>query len=81
MLTKLSKAKKKVVGRTQTMNVIREKKAATVFLATDCDKHIKEEINRLSKENNVSIIEVESKLKLGRACGIDVSAACAALLK
>lgn len=80
-LADLEKAKKKVVGRKQTINVINEGKADAVFLAEDSDVHIKDEIIRVSKEKNVSIIEVESKLKLGRACGIDVSAACAALLR
>lgn len=81
MLTNLIKSKNKVVGRKQTISVIKEGKADRVFLAKDADKHIIDEIYRIGKENNISIITVDSKLKLGRACGIDVSAACAALLK
>jgi len=81
ILTKLNKSKNKVVGKKQTINVIKEGKAERVFLAKDADKHIIDEIYRISQENDISIITVESKLKLGRACGIDVSAACAALLK
>ncbi|MFP4662103.1 MAG: ribosomal L7Ae/L30e/S12e/Gadd45 family protein [Halanaerobiales bacterium] len=81
ILTKLNKSKNKVVGKKQTINVILEGKAERVFLAEDADRHILDEIYRISKENNVSIVKVDSKLRLGRACGIDVSAACAALLK
>jgi large subunit ribosomal protein L7A len=80
-LADLEKEKNRVVGRKQTLNAINQGKAEAVFLAEDTDEHIKQEIISASKENNVQIIEVESKLKLGRACGIDVSAACAALLK
>jgi large subunit ribosomal protein L7A len=81
MLTELGKTKKKVVGTKQTLQVINNNKAAVVFLAKDTDQHIKNMITQASRKNNVSIEMVESKLKLGRACGIDVSAACAALLK
>ncbi len=81
MLTELSKTKNKVVGTKQTLHVIDHNKAAVVFLAKDTDLYIKKLITQASRKNNVSIEMVESKLKLGRACGIDVSAACAALLK
>ncbi len=81
MLAELGKSKKKVVGTKQTLQVINNNKVAVVFLAKDADQHIKNMITQASRKNNVSIEMVESKLKLGRACGIDVSAACAALLK
>ncbi len=81
MLTELSDSKKKVIGTKQTLNVIVNGKAKKVYLASDVDQHIIDKIIQVSKENNVSIETVESKLKLGRACGIDVAAACAALLK
>lgn len=81
MLTELSDSKKKVIGTKQTLNVIVNGKAKKVYLAQDVDQHIIDKIIQVSKENNVLIETVESKLKLGRACGIDVAAACAALLK
>lgn len=80
-LAELSESKRKVVGKKQTINAIKEGKAAAVFLAEDTDDHIKQEIIQISEENNIPIISVDSKLKLGRACGIDVPAACATLLK
>ncbi|NLJ84173.1 MAG: 50S ribosomal protein L7ae-like protein [Halanaerobiaceae bacterium] len=80
-LAELSKSKNKVVGKKQTINAINEARAAVVFLAEDTDDHIKEEIIRLSEEKDISIIAVDSKIKLGRACGIDVPAACATILK
>lgn len=81
ILMDLCKIKNKVVGKKQTIDVIIAGKANRVFLANDVDKDIMDEVCRISKENDVFVITVESKLKLGRACGIDVSAACAALLK
>lgn len=81
MLTDLSKMKKKVVGFKQTLNVINNGKAEKVFLAEDVDQNIKQIIQDTSNKNNIIVIPVESKMRLGRACGIDVSAACAAILK
>lgn len=69
------------MGKKQTVTAIKEGKAAVVFLAEDTDDHIKQEIIKISEEKNISIISVDSKLKLGRACGIDVPAACATILK
>ena len=81
MLVKLNNSQKRVVGKKQTLNVIEDGKAKIVYLAEDIDKNIYNEIYQSSKDNNIDLITVESKMKLGRACGIDVSAACAALLK
>lgn len=81
MLTDLSKEKNKVVGLKQTLKVINNGQAAKVFLAEDVDQHIKDKILQASKDYDVLVETVESKLTLGRACGIDVAAACAAILK
>lgn len=79
-LTELGKTDNKVVGTKQTIHVIKTSSAKIVFLACDVDQKIKKQIINLCKEKNISIKMVDSKLELGRACGIDVSAACAALL-
>ncbi len=70
-----------VVGTKQTLKAIKERRVSKVFLADDIDRHIKEEILYVVKDNNIPFEMVESKMKLGRECGIDVSAASAALLK
>lgn len=81
MIPDLSREKKKVVGTKQTLKSINSGLAAKVYVAVDIDEKIKKEILQASREKNVSVETVESKLTLGRACGIEVSAACAALLK
>lgn len=80
MLTKLGQSKNKVVGKKETLKAIKAGKTDIVFLAKDVDKDIINEILSVISDDNVSIVTVENKLKLGRACGIDVSAACAAIL-
>lgn len=81
MLTKINKTNKRVVGTKQTLKAITNEEADKVYIAKDIDQHIKEQIFEASKKYNVSVVTVESKLKLGRVCGIDVSAACATVLK
>jgi large subunit ribosomal protein L7A len=81
MLTDLTKGKKKVVGLKQTLKVIRNDMAVRVYLAEDVDQYIKDLIIEACEDNEVEIEIVESKLALGRTCGINVSAACAAILK
>ncbi|MGM0601919.1 MAG: ribosomal L7Ae/L30e/S12e/Gadd45 family protein [Bacillota bacterium] len=80
MLTELCETEF-IVGTKQTLKAIKEKRVSKVFLADDIDQHIKEEILYAVKDNNIPFEMVESKMKLGRECGIDVSAASAALLK
>ena len=80
MLTDLKK-KPKVVGTKQTLKAIEEQKADVVFVAYDTDGDLKKEIISAANAADITIEYVDSKLKLGRACGIDVSAASAALLK
>jgi large subunit ribosomal protein L7A len=80
MLTDLTK-RKKVVGMKQTLKVIRDDMAVRVYLAEDVDQYIKDLIIKACEDSKVEIEAVESKLALGRTCGINVSAACAAILK
>ena len=80
MLTAL-KGGPRVVGTKETLRVIKEGRAYQIFLADDVDKSIKDKIYKAAETSNINVNIVDSKLKLGRACGIDVAAASAALLK
>ena len=80
MLTELEK-KAKVVGTKETLQAIDSGNAVHVFIAEDSDNKIKNKIINAAKSSNIDLRIVDSKMKLGRACGIDVAAASAALLK
>lgn len=80
MLPELEK-KLKVVGTKETLQAIYSGYAVQIFVASDADKKIKNKIINAAKSFNINIEIVDSKMKLGRACGIDVAAASAALLK
>ena len=72
---------KKVVGSQETLQAIKSKKTHCVYIAKDTDENLKNEIINEAKNSNINIKEIESKMQLGRVCGIEVAAASAALLK
>jgi len=80
MLLELEKGKK-TVGRKQSQRAILEGKAEKVFLASDADDRIRQETMNLCSEHGVPLISVETMECLGKACGIQVGAAVAALLR
>ena len=74
-------SKKKTVGRKQSQRAILDGKAETIFLADNADAPIRQEVQRLCEEAGVPIVSVETMDALGKACGIQVGAAVAAVLK
>ncbi|RBP44873.1 ribosomal L7Ae/L30e/S12e/Gadd45 family protein [Garciella nitratireducens] len=80
MLNKLACSKNRVVGFKQTRKAIQEGRAKVVFLAKDVEKNLLEKIEELCKINNVELIYITTMKELGKACNIDVKAACAALI-
>ncbi len=70
-----------VVGKKETLQLIRTKKVQKVFIAQDVDEDIKDKLINAAKNYNIEFKLVDSKMKLGRECGIDVAASSAALLK
>ena len=71
----------KTVGVKQTRRAIREGLAAEVFLASDADDHIRQPILELCAETGTPLTPVDSMEELGAACGIEIGASAAALLK
>ncbi len=68
----------RVVGRRETMKQIR-RGARAVFVARDADTAILREIEERCRANQIPIYYVDSMHELGRLCGIEVGAACAAV--
>ncbi len=80
MLTKLS-TDAKVVGMKEVKRQLFEDNIELVFLAKDADEKVVLDIIEDCEEKNIDIVYVDSMKDLGLACGIDVNAATAALLK
>jgi len=75
------KTEKKVVGVNQSTEAIREGKAALVFIAADTDLSIKEKLLNLCKKKGAAVTMVKTRRELGTACGIDLGACVAVILK
>jgi len=73
--------KKLVVGVKQLKKVLLAGRAECVFLAENADPAITEPIEAMCLNSNIHIHWVCSMADLGRACGIEVGAAAAAVLK
>lgn len=80
-LLELKKQNKLKVGTKQSTRALKEGKVATLFVAKDSEQHVVRNVVELAKEKNVQIVYVDSMKKLGKACGIDVGAATAVILK
>ncbi len=80
MLSDLA-AKEKVVGLKQTRRSIANGTAVKVFLAGDADRRLTDPIAESCRLLSIPIVEEGTMAELGRACGVAVGTAAAALLK
>ena len=71
---------KVVVGTKQLKKAVRDGRARYVFLAENADPAVTEPLERLCADNHIQITWVSRMEDLGRACGIEVGAAAAAVL-
>jgi len=80
MINKLD-SEKIVIGRKQTLRAISNNEAEKVYISKDADMHVTKPIVDVCKDKNIEIIYFDNMRDLGDACGIDVNAAAAAVLK
>lgn len=69
------------VGYKQAVRALNEDKAAKVFIAEDCDSHIRNSVEKSAAENNTPLFFVPTMKELGSICSIEVGASCAVVLK
>lgn len=79
-LARLRAAPARVVGAHQTAKAIARGKAVEAFVAADADRELIAPIVKAAEDRGIGLIEVDSMAALGRACGIAVGAAAAAVL-
>lgn len=80
MINKLEQGKI-VIGKKQTLRALSKNEAEKVYISKDADMHVTEPIVDACKSLNVEIIYFNNMKDLGTACGINVNAAAAAVLK
>lgn len=69
-----------VVGAKQLKKAVKAGRVRFVFLAENADPAVTEPLEALCQQNQIQITWVRSMADLGRACGIEVGAAAAAVL-
>ena len=81
MLQGLADVDRRIVGTKQLLRALDEGKIARAFVAADADLLLTKRVVDRCFDMDIPCQKVESMEKLGRACGIDVKAAAAGLLK
>ncbi len=72
---------KKTVGVKQSTKAVENGVAAEVIIAKDCEQRVVRNIIELCEKASVTITYADSMKQLGKACGIEVEAAVACILK
>lgn len=78
---RIKNAPHKAVGTKQTLKAASRQQAQEVFVARDADEFVVRDLIRTCEEQGIPITYVDSMAELGRACGIKVGAASAAILR
>lgn len=69
------------IGTKQTMRMVELGRADEVYVAEDADPRLTSKIIALCNQRAVKVTMVDTMLNLGKACGIDVGAAMAAIVR
>ncbi len=80
MISKLT-IHNKIVGAKQVKRALKTEEIQTVYIAEDAEEEITNEIAQLCNNKDIQVVYIDNMKKLGDACGIDVNAAVAALIK
>ena len=70
----------RAVGASQTLRAVQRGRALLVLVARDADRKVIDPVVRAAQAQGVPVVEVDSMRELGRACGIAVGAAAAAVV-
>ncbi|WP_068677170.1 ribosomal L7Ae/L30e/S12e/Gadd45 family protein [Oceanobacillus sp. Castelsardo] len=68
-----------IIGTKQTLKAMKNGEVSEVFIANDADEHITQKVASLADELDIPCESVDSKRKLGVACGIEVDASAVAV--
>ncbi|WP_112179263.1 MULTISPECIES: 50S ribosomal protein L7ae-like protein [Paraliobacillus] len=68
-----------IIGTKQTLKAIKNGEVSEVVIAVDADQRVTSKVSQLAEEMNVPCTQVDSKKRLGKACGIDVGTATVAI--
>jgi large subunit ribosomal protein L7A len=78
---KVLQAKSFVIGTKQTVKALKEGNVRELIVAKDADAKVTAKVVGEALDINVPILYVDSMLKLGKACGIEVGASSVAIIR
>lgn len=76
----LKNQKNRTVGVKQTLRALEKESVLRVYVAKDAESHVIRPVLDLCRNKGVAVQEIPTMVELGKACGIEVGAAVAALL-
>ncbi|NMA00975.1 MAG: 50S ribosomal protein L7ae-like protein [Clostridia bacterium] len=71
----------KVIGAKQTAKALQKEQVKVLYIAKDAETKVIDPLEQEAKSRGVQIVRVPTMKELGRAFGIEVGAAAAAILK
>ena len=77
----LKSAAKKAVGTKAVLRALANKEAACVYVASDIDTFLYQKVTRACADAAIPVRKVESNKELGKACGLKIGCAAAAICK
>ena len=77
----LKNAARKVAGTKQVLRALKAGELKRIYVANDIDTFLFQKITRTAEAAGLATVRVESSLELGRACGLEIPAACAGILR
>ncbi|NGP45835.1 50S ribosomal protein L7ae-like protein [Bacillaceae bacterium SIJ1] len=78
---KVKQASHKRIGTKQTLKAIKNGELVDVVVANDADSVVIEPILQMARDHQITVYTVDSMLRLGKVCGIDVGATAVAVKK
>ncbi|MCY0887437.1 MAG: ribosomal L7Ae/L30e/S12e/Gadd45 family protein [Alicyclobacillaceae bacterium] len=79
-LDRIRLAKNRTIGLNQTLKAMQQLAAREVYVARDAEPRVLQPVLQLAEQQGLSLVWVDSMRMLGKACGIEVGAATAAIL-
>lgn len=76
----LKSSRNKTVGIKQTQRALEKGIVRRVFVAKDAEQHVLRPILESCQTQGIEMVEIPTMIDLGKACGIEVGSAVAALL-
>ncbi|MDQ0190398.1 ribosomal L7Ae/L30e/S12e/Gadd45 family protein [Alicyclobacillus cycloheptanicus] len=80
-LDRIHLATKRTIGANQTTKALQQSKVRELFVAKDAEERVTRPLVSAAQERGIPIFWVDSMKQLGKACGIEVGAATAAILE